>query len=156
MFKGKWNDDIQGTGLHPVIIEIIKKVKSEIATKNEVGYYQLPYDESFYLIVDDKTDLRENRRPEIHHKYLDVQLLLEGEETFGYSEYPLLSIEDDYLAEKDIAFSYDVKDEQFTTLTAGEFIIFKPKQPHRPLVAVANKPAAVKKLIIKVNNHLLV
>ena len=156
MFKGKWSDDIQGAALHPVIIEIIQKVKEQTAINTEVGNYPLSYDESVYFIVDDKTELREKRRSEIHHKYLDVQLILEGTETFGYSDYPLLSIEDDYLAEKDIAFSNDVKDEQFVTLEAGEFIVFNPKQPHRPLVAVDDKPAAVKKLIIKVNSALLV
>lgn len=156
MFKGKWNDDIQGTALHPVIIEIIQYVKAKTAEKVETGNYPLPYDESVYFIVNDKTELKENRRSEIHHKYLDVQLILEGTETFGYSDYPLLSIEDDFLKEKDIAFSNDVKDEQFVTLEAGEFIIFTPKQPHRPLVAVDDKPAAVKKLIIKVNSALLV
>ena len=155
MFRGKWSDDIQGAALHPVIIEIIQKVKEQTIENTEVGSYPLE-DESVYFIVDDKTELREKRRSEIHHKYLDVQLILEGTETFGYSDYPLLSIEDDYLAEKDIAFSNDVKDEQFVTLKAGEFIIFTPKQPHRPLVAVDDKPAAVKKLIIKVNSALLV
>ena len=156
MFKGKWNDDLQGSELHPVIIEIIQYVKVKTAEKVETGNYPLPYDESVYFIVNDKTELKVNRRSEIHHKYLDVQLILEGTETFGYSDYPLLSIEDDYLAEKDIAFSNDVKDEQFVTLEAGEFIVFNPKQPHRPLVAVDDKPAAVKKLIIKVNSALLV
>lgn len=155
MFKGKWSDDIQGAALHPVIIEIIQKVKEQTIENTEVGNYPL-HDESVYFIVNDKTELKENRRSEIHHKYLDVQLILEGTETFGYSEYPLLSIEDDYLEEKDIAFSNDVQDEQFVTLEAGEFIIFNPKQPHRPLVAVDDKPAAVKKLIIKVNSALLV
>ena len=155
MFKGKWSDDIQGAVLHPVIIEIIQKVKEQTIENTEIGNYPLP-DESVYFIVNDKTELKENRRSEIHHKYLDVQLILEGTETFGYSEYPLLSIEDDYLEEKDIAFSNDVQDEQFVTLEAGEFIIFNPKQPHRPLVAVNDKPAAVKKLIIKVNSALLV
>ena len=155
MFKGKWSDDIQGAALHPVIIEIIQKVKEQTIENTEVGNYPLP-DESVYFIVNDKTELKENRRSEIHHKYLDVQLILEGTETFGYSEYPLLSIEDDYLEKKDIAFSNDVQDEQFVTLEAGEFIIFNPKQPHRPLVAVNDKPAAVKKLIIKVNSALLV
>ena len=155
MFKGKWSDDIQGAELHPVIIEIIQKVKEQTIENTEVGNYPL-HDESVYFIVNDKTELKENRRSEIHHKYLDVQLILEGTETFGYSEYPLLSIEDDYLEEKDIAFSNDVQDEQFVTLEAGEFIIFTPKQPHRPLVAVDDKPAAVKKLIIKVNSALLV
>lgn len=156
MFKGKWNDDLQGSELHPVIIEIIQYVKVKTAEKVETGNYPLPYDESVYFIVNDKTELKVNRRSEIHHKYLDVQLILEGSETFGYSEHPLSSIEDDFLQEKDIAFSNDVKDEQFVTLEAGEFIIFTPKQPHRPLVAVDDKPAAVKKLIIKVNSALLV
>jgi biofilm protein TabA len=156
VFKGKWSDDIQGAALHPIIVEIIQYVKAQTAGKTETGNYPLPYDESVYFIVNDKTELKEKRRSEIHHKYLDVQLILEGTETFGYSDYPLLSIEDDYLAEKDIAFSNDVQDEQFVTLKAGEFIIFTPKQPHRPLVAVDDKPAAVKKLIIKVNSALLV
>ncbi|XDF79284.1 YhcH/YjgK/YiaL family protein [Aliivibrio fischeri] len=156
MFIGKWSEDIQGADLHPVIIEIIQYVKEQTEQNTSVGNYPLPHDESVYFIVDDKTELKENRRSEIHHKYLDVQLLLEGSETFGYSEYPLISIEDDYLEDKDIAFSNDVKDEQFVTLGKGEFIIFNPKQPHRPLVAVNDTPAAVKKLIIKVNSALLV
>lgn len=121
MFRGKWSDDIQGAALHPVIIEIIQKVKEQTIENTEVGSYPLE-DESVYFIVDDKTELREKRRSEIHHKYLDVQLILEGTETFGYSDYPLLSIEDDYLAEKDIAFSNDVQDEQFVTLKAGSLL----------------------------------
>jgi len=71
VFIGKWSDDIQGADLHPVIIEIIQYVKEQTAQNTAVGNYSLPHDESVYFIVDDKTELKENRRSEIHHKYLD-------------------------------------------------------------------------------------
>jgi len=156
VFKGKWNQSIQSSALHPVILRILQEVKSQIGKTPILGKYELPYEESFFFIVDDKTEPLAQRRSEIHHKYLDVQLILEGSEVFGYSEHPLISIEEDYLEDKDIAFSNKVQDEQFVTLSAGDFIIFSPKQPHRPLVAVDDKPAVVKKLIIKVNAALLV
>ncbi len=125
--------------------EIILDVKERIRFPLPTGKYVVSGDDVFFMVVDDKTQLVESRRSEIHRNYLDVQILLEGEEVFGYSTQEFESIEEDLLDDKDVAFSDQVINEQFVKVTSNEFVIFYPGQPHRPLVAVDSKPASVKK-----------
>ncbi|KHT62835.1 hypothetical protein RJ45_15165 [Photobacterium gaetbulicola] len=132
------------------LIELIKVVKRKIQISNNVGTYPVIGDDVFFFIVDDETKHFSETKSEIHEKYIDVQIVLDGEERYGYSLSPFNSITEDFIAEKDIAFSQDINDEQFVTLYKDDFIIFNTKQPHRPLIAV-DKPLHVKKAVIKIN-----
>ncbi|MGR5063082.1 YhcH/YjgK/YiaL family protein [Photobacterium sp. DNB22_13_2] len=136
------------------LTEIIQVVKRKIQTRTEEGTYPIVGDDVFYFIVEDETKPIADTRAEIHDKYLDVQIILVGKECFGYSKHPLNSIEEDLIKERDVAFSNDIKDEQFVTLSQGDFIIFNTKQPHRPLVAT-NKSEKIKKAVIKINKEYL-
>lgn len=135
-------------------MECIISVKNSLEHNVDVGTYPILEDKAFFFIVDDYTELLEKRRSECHQKYIDVQIVLEGEETFGYSEQPFLSLDEDFFEQKDIAFSEDIINEQFVTLQPGDFIVFTAEQPHRPLIAV-NTPAPVKKVVIKIDRTLV-
>ncbi|WP_025820182.1 YhcH/YjgK/YiaL family protein [Shewanella marina] len=148
MLHGNLNDLAQYHHIPTAILSIISKVKALLAVNNQPGRYSLEQD-NFYFIVNDHTQELALRRSEIHAKYIDVQIILEGGERFGYSLNPLVSITEDLLDSKDIAFSNDVINEQFINLNQNEFIIFDALQPHRPLIAVT-QPAPVKKLVIKI------
>lgn len=141
--------------LSPKLREIILDVKERIRFPLPTGKYSIAGDDVFFMVVDDKTQLLESRRSEIHRNYLDVQILLEGEEVFGYSTLQFEIIEEDLLDDKDVAFSEKVINEQFVKVTSNEFVIFYPGQPHRPLVAVDSKPATVKKVIVKIHKDFL-
>nr|WP_086937867.1 YhcH/YjgK/YiaL family protein [Thaumasiovibrio occultus] len=141
--------------LSPELQKIIAIVKDKLSMPLEAGKHELYGDNAFFILADDHTQLLEERRSEAHRDYLDVQIVLEGEETFGYSLSKFAAIEDDQLDERDLSFSSQVIDERFITLTPGEFIIFYPGQPHRPLVATDKGPAPVRKAIIKVNKRFL-
>ncbi|MDV5167854.1 YhcH/YjgK/YiaL family protein [Photobacterium rosenbergii] len=132
------------------LIELIQVVKRKIQSTSKIGTYSVIGDDVFYFIVDDKTKHFSETKSEIHEKYIDVQIVLEGKERYGYSLSPFNSISEDLIEEKDIAFSQDVNDEQFVTLYKEDFIIFNTQQPHRPLIAV-DKPESVKKAVIKIN-----
>ncbi len=140
--------------LAPTLQQIIVTVKAQLENGIENGKYPIEEDKVFFFVVDDHTQPLRERRAEIHDQYLDVQILLEGEEMFGYSLHPFSSIQDDQLADKDVAFSRAVVDEKHVTLVPGDFIIFYPGQPHRPLIAVT-RPMPVKKAVIKVHKNLL-
>jgi len=140
--------------LTPMLKQIIATVKAQLESGIENGKYPIEEDQAFFLVVDDHTQPLRERRAEIHAQYLDVQILLEGEEMFGYSLHPLTSIEDDQLADKDVAFSRVVVDEKHVALKPGDFIVFYPGQPHRPLIA-ATRPMPVRKAVIKVHKNLL-
>ncbi|MGF1763267.1 YhcH/YjgK/YiaL family protein [Aliivibrio kagoshimensis] len=154
MFKGNLNQLEQFTGVHAKIIECIKQVKELLDNNSQHGTYPLIDDKAFFFVVDEHTQALEERRSEIHQRYIDVQIVLKGEEKFGYCEQTFLSIEEDQLAENDVAFSEDLVDEKFEVLGEGDFIIFHTKQPHRPLIAV-NQPAPVKKVVIKIDKSLI-
>ncbi len=136
--------------LRQIIAQVVERLKSPI----EEGRYELQGDSAFFMVVNDHTQLLAQRKSECHSRYLDVQMLLEGKETFGYSTLPYLGLDEDLLAEKDVAFSEQIQQEKFVTLQAGDFVVFPPGQPHRPLVAVNDEPQPVRKVIIKVDKAL--
>ena len=155
MFKGNLSElNNYQQQLPSKLLSIIEQVKLRIDDSVENGRYQIEGDDVFFFVVDDNTQLLSERRSECHRKYLDVQILLSGEERFGYSLQPFQTLADDQLDTKDIAFSEDLIDEQFADLNPYDFIIFKVTQPHRPLVAI-NQPMPVRKAIIKVANEWL-
>ncbi|WEM45415.1 YhcH/YjgK/YiaL family protein (plasmid) [Photobacterium sp. DA100] len=137
------------------LIELIQVVKRKIQSNSNVGTYSVIGDDVFYFIVDDKTKHFSETKSEIHQRYIDVQIVMEGEEMYGYSQSPFNSIDEDFIADKDVAFSKDIVDEQFATLYKDDFIIFNTEQPHRPLVATS-EPASVKKAVIKVSKEYLI
>lgn len=154
MFVGKTSQLEFAGFLAPELKKIIATVLDRLETPIENGRHDIDGDNAFFMLVDDHTQLLAERKSEIHSRYLDVQILLEGNESFGYSLEPYAGLDEDYLADKDLAFSEQLQSEYFATLTAGEFIVFYPGQPHRPLVAVEDNPAPVRKAIIKVDKAL--
>lgn len=82
---------------------------------------------------------------EAHALYADIQLILEGEERFGWTdeaEMDPLDPERDFRtcrAESKVSF----------TLGPGQFVIFLPGEPHAP-GCPAGAPADCKKAVIKV------
>ena len=154
LFAGNLNEMSLISSLPPKIIEIISSVKKMLESNEHNGTYSLDGDNVFFFVVDDKTEHLDKRRSEIHRQYLDVQIVLEGEEMFGYSLHPFNEIEEDLLFEKDVAFSEAIVDEKYITLTENDFVIFYPGQPHRPLIAV-KQPGPVRKAVIKIDKSLI-
>ncbi|ROV59058.1 DUF386 family protein [Vibrio ponticus] len=154
MFQGNLSELSNYQHLPTKLFNVIEQVKQRIYDSVENGRYPIEGDDVFFFVVDDNTQELKDRRSECHRKYVDVQILLAGEERYGYSLQPFQSLEEDLLESKDIAFSEDLIDEQFTDLNAHDFIIFNVAQPHRPLVAI-NQPMPVRKAIIKVANDWL-
>ncbi|GEM79825.1 hypothetical protein VSU01S_20700 [Vibrio superstes NBRC 103154] len=115
----------------------------------ELGRHEINDQGVFVMLAEAMTEPRENRQSEIHKEYIDIQIILEGEETIGYSN----NITDEALAltvlENDVMFFEQVEHEQFVHLKAGDFAVFYPNQAHRPLCAT-NQPQQVRKAIVKI------
>ncbi|WP_087112770.1 YhcH/YjgK/YiaL family protein [Parendozoicomonas haliclonae] len=149
MYKGELSSFESSCDLPEAVANIICDVRTRLNQQQEPGHYSVDGDDVFYFIVNDHTQLLAERKSECHKKYIDVQIVLDGEESFGYSLQPFNSLAEDYLQEKDLAFSEDIVDEKFVTVSAGEFVVFDTMQPHRPLVA-PDQPAPIKKAVIKI------
>ena len=126
-----------------------------LSENNEPGKYMIGDDGVFVNLVECETEPRAQRQSEIHKKYIDIQILLSGEETFGYSNAISDEARNLIELENDVMFFERVDKEQFITLQSGDFAIFYPNQAHRPLCAGNDKPMAIKKAILKIPTSVL-
>ncbi|MBO5702835.1 MAG: YhcH/YjgK/YiaL family protein [Clostridia bacterium] len=94
---------------------------------------------------------RETKIFENHHAYIDVQMLIEGEEDIDVI-IPDTAPASEYSAEKDIEFAAFDKDYSTVTLRAGDFLILLPGEWHRPGVAIDKTGANCQKTVVKVRN----
>ena len=93
----------------------------------------------------------EAARWETHNNYIDIQYLIEGDETMGYL--PIEKMENgEYDAVKDVTHPVPkaeaLGDIASVPLTVGMFAFLEPRDAHRPSVKLHS--AAAKKLIFKV------
>lgn len=85
---------------------------------------------------------------ETHRLYTDIQVVLQGTETFGWTPTERLSRpRGTFDTTKDIGF-WDDAHQSRITLHAGQFAVFSPSDGHAPLIGSGE----VRKCIIKVRN----
>ncbi|MFI3250661.1 MAG: YhcH/YjgK/YiaL family protein [Eubacteriales bacterium] len=102
---------------------------------------------SYVMVQEMETKLPKDKEYELHRKYADVHIVLEGEEVFGYEEISKLSPSGDYNPEKDMQFLGGVG--QFVTLTPGMFLVTLPQDGHKP-GCCAKSPSKLRKLVVKI------
>lgn len=126
-----------------------------IAQQNqENGRYEIDGDKVFCFLMTPETEYIENRKTEIHRDYLDIQIILDGEETFGYSIETPQALLDKPEYENDVLLFNEVGNESFISLRSGDFIIFYPGEAHRPQCAT-REPMQVRKAVVKVHRDLI-
>ena len=128
--------------------QAIEHVKANVSETTEKGRYDIDGNRLFYLVSEDMTEPFEQRRAEYHARYLDIQIVLKGQEGMTFSIRPAGAPETDWLADKDIAFLPAGADEKTLVLNEGDFVVFYPQEVHMPLCAVG-APAQVRKVVVK-------
>ena len=94
-------------------------------------------------------------KPELHKKYLDVQFWINGEEMFGVAPSHGVGNCIEEIDERDLYFYDGVANESFVHATKGCYAVFFPNDAHRPGLAVDEKPAELRKVVVKVSVDLL-
>ncbi|MBD3248783.1 DUF386 family protein [Candidatus Woesearchaeota archaeon] len=135
-------------------IENLAKIKKAIDYLKETDLSALelkkkyPIEDGIFIFTDEYlTSSKEEKNPESHKKYIDVQYIIEGEESIGVSFKGYHS--SGYDPEKDVTFYKDVEDEKYFTLNKGKFTVFFPEDIHRPGCNVKEKNK-VKKAVVKI------
>ena len=93
----------------------------------------------------------EDRRPEKHFQYIDIQVLGAGRESIGYTDVENVgSLTEDRREKDDVVFYGSTRKENFVKLEKGDFAIFFPWEVHRPNCWFGEGPETVKKIVVKV------
>ncbi|MGY3904541.1 YhcH/YjgK/YiaL family protein [Aeromonas lusitana] len=147
-------DTLHRTLLPAPLARIMAEVVKDVAHWRDapLGKTEIDGLRLFCLVSEELTEPVAARRGEFHEQYLDIQLLLSGEEWIGVGPHAYEREGADH-PYPDLWF---VDDEQtsYLALQPGDFAIFSPGELHRPLCTLTT-PAKVKKLVVKVHKDLL-
>jgi len=113
----------------------------------EKGNYVVEEDEIFAIVSEYTTRPVEELKWESHFKFLDIQVIIEGEEKMGFAPLENMQIIEPYNEEKDIQFLAGTGD--YLTAKPGCFTMFFPHDAHQPGIAIG-EGTKVKKVVLKV------
>lgn len=137
----------QYISLHPRFKRVFDFIDTHDLASMECGRHDIDGDNIFVNVQELELRPYEDARLELHRKYIDIQLLLRGEEEhFGWSEKKdcLLPVAD-FDAEKDIQLFTDTP-QCYYTVREGQFSILFPEDGHAPMLGKGK----VKKCIFKI------
>ncbi|ACE61401.1 N-acetylneuraminate anomerase [Actinobacillus pleuropneumoniae] len=136
--------------LPPVFARLCEKLKNLDLVNLPLGWQDL--EEGVRMnVMEFETSPAEEKKSEMHRKFIDIQLLISGEEMieYGLSE-PDLALYDEYRDEDDYQLTDKIEHKNELILQPNMFAIFLPYEPHKPGNAVGGQNKLLKKLVVKV------
>jgi YhcH/YjgK/YiaL family protein len=86
---------------------------------------------------------------ETHRRYIDLQVVVAGDELMEFAAAPRLGVNQPYDPAKDLTKHADTDTSSVLRVTAGDAAVFWPEDAHMPALA-AQTPALVRKTVVKV------
>jgi YhcH/YjgK/YiaL family protein len=131
---------------NPYYIEAMDFIRTHDLSLLAAGRYAIDGDNLYLNIVDAQMRPSVEARLEVHDRYIDVQVPLSCQETFGIKSRAECTEPDGSMdTEKDIMFFNDVID-TFVNVRPGEVMVFPPDTAHAPLIGEGH----IRKAIFKV------
>ncbi|CAN5811826.1 YhcH/YjgK/YiaL family protein [soil metagenome] len=134
--------------LHPGITKAFAWLQATNLITIASGKYIIDEESVFAIVQEYETLNAAGEQMEAHKKYIDVQYMIKGSEMVGLSITKHQTISKPYEAENDFML-FEEPPSFFARLYEGNFMIFYPTDLHMPGLN-ENKPAMVKKVVIKV------
>jgi YhcH/YjgK/YiaL family protein len=132
--------------LHPLFQRVFDYIRDTDLFAIEPGRYKIAGDDLIAIVEKVPAKTREMAKLEAHRRYIDIQLVLEGDETMGWK--PLadcLNPISEHSMEKDIRFFHDAP-ASYVPVPPDHFCIFFPEDAHAPLVG----NGTIRKVIFKI------
>ncbi|WP_392553026.1 YhcH/YjgK/YiaL family protein [Orbus wheelerorum] len=134
----------------------IEYIRDNVNSNTPTGKYEIEGEKVFFMVSENIPRQRQDANPEYHKKYIDIQIVLEGEEGMAISTLaPHTEITEDNIASGDIAFVKTPDEETIFVAHQNDFVIFYPGEVHKPLCVVDGKLAKVRKVVVKVDVNYL-
>ena len=137
-------------GLPKVITEVCDYLNTLDLNALENGRHDIN-DQIYMNVMEPETAESSSKKAELHHEYLDVQVLIRGTENIEVgATYPNLSKYEDYNEADDYQLCADIDDKFTVTMKPKMFAVFYPYEPHKPCCVVNGKTEKIEKLVVKV------
>ena len=137
-------------GLPKVIAEVCDYLNMLDLNALENGRHDIN-DQIYMNVMEPETAEPSSKKAELHHEYLDVQVLIRGTENIEVgANYPDLSKYESYNEADDYQLCAGIDDKFTITMKPKMFAVFYPYEPHKPCCVVNGKTEKIKKLVVKV------
>ena len=137
-------------GLPKVIAEVCDYLNTLDLNALENGRHDIN-DQIYMNVMEPETAEPSSKKAELHHEYLDVQVLIRGTENIEVgANYPDLSKYESYNEADDYQLCAGIDDKFTITMKPKMFAVFYPYEPHKPCCIVNGKTEKIKKLVVKV------
>ena len=131
--------------LHKDFKLVFDFLKAHNLSELKCGRHELRGNEVFFNLQEYET--KQTQKLEAHKKYIDIQVVVNGEEYMGYTNIKNTIVSEEYNNEKDVMFLNGKVDKLYADNTM--FLIFYPEDAHMPALSV-NEDKPVKKAIFKI------
>ncbi|MBA7843358.1 YhcH/YjgK/YiaL family protein [Klebsiella sp. RHBSTW-00484] len=139
----------------PVIRKALQAVLQQEPHTLPPGKYTVDGDNLFFTVVEGSTKPLAEQRPEYHRQYIDIHIVLRGEEVIGAGNKGLEIVDDGpFNTAHDIGFCQAISSETLIHLHPEELAILFPGELHRPMAAM-DAGAPLRKIIVKIDCALL-
>ena len=118
---------------------------NNLETMNCAKNIKLRGEEVFFNL--DEYETKQTQKLEAHKKYIDIQVVITGEEYMGYTNIDNTTVTEEYDKNRDVMFLDGNVDKVLAT--NKNFIIFYPEDAHMPALSVTESKK-VKKAIFKI------
>lgn len=122
-----------------------------VTPETECGKTFLDGDRLFVIVDSYETKARDAAKLETHRKYVDIQVMISGEESHEVFPKNELTVSEPYNPERDAEF-YRIP-ETFRTrvnLHSGDFAVYFPEDGHMPCLMSGSRPEKIKKVVVKI------
>jgi len=115
-----------------------------------LGRTNVKGDDVYVMISEGETRSPEQVKFEAHRRYIDIQLVVRGQEAIGVAPVASLVTVEPYDEAKDIEFFSVPRQSATLALRAGDFAVFAPGDGHRPSLHL-DGPHVSRKAVVKVS-----
>ena len=138
------------------IVKALEYLKNMDLTTIENGTYEIEGQEIYAKIFETQTACSEERIPETHGEFIDIQYLIEGKEIIGFVRNSgEQQVSENLLETKDnIFYESHLIDEIQLIMTPGTFAVFFPNDIHRPACS-SGENLKIRKAVVKVDFGLI-
>lgn len=133
--------------LHPLFHKAFEALQQMDWNQLPNGRHDVDGDTIFINLAEYQTVLPDQGIWEAHQRYIDIQLIIEGEEQMGHAFNHSLQIKEPYDAAKDVEFYNGAG--QLITYTKSTFVIYYPHDAHKPGL-ISGAPGTIRKAVAKV------
>jgi YhcH/YjgK/YiaL family protein len=132
-------------------LETVAEFLSNIPA-NAKGRVEIDGEDLYVNLSEYETKLRNEGKYEFHQKYIDVQVILEGQEEIDVTNETSLELTMPYEEEGDCGLCARGTEQAPATLrmVPGRFVVLFPQDLHQPCIAANDKPSKVKKAVFKI------